>query len=70
MSRDGFNIHIEADFWLTLAEIWPDGDAPEDPVAVDVKAVMEACGSKSSVLRDWELAHDLEVDVEGVRVWP
>jgi hypothetical protein len=65
----GFTIHIEADYFLTLNEIWPDGDGPDDPTAKDVKAAMEACGSKREVLRDWGMLTDLEVSVGLHRVW-
>lgn len=66
---DGFNVHLEADYWLSLAEIWPDGDAPNEPTADDVKAAMEKCGPKQRVLDDWMLLDDLDVDVNGVKVW-
>lgn len=56
---------IVFDGWVTLDEkdVWPDGDAPEEPTAEDVKAVMERCGMKSTVLREWDLLQDIEVTV-------
>lgn len=64
-----FNVHIESDMALTVNEIWPDGDAPFNPTTEDVVRVMEAAGSKRSVLRDWELLQDVTVDVDGLGVW-
>lgn len=69
MERTGFNISIAADVYLTIKEIWPDGDAPENPTPADVKAAMEACGSKMRTLRDWELLQDVDVSVDGEQVW-
>lgn len=80
-----FTIHIEADYDLTVAEIWPDGDAPKNPTAEDVAEVMGRTNdglrnvtNKRRVLHDWCLLDDLEVWVEGdglegeptsVKVW-
>lgn len=65
----GFEISIEASVYLTVEEIWPDGDAPEDPIAADVKALLEKSGPKMRVLRDWDLLQDVDVYVETERVW-
>lgn len=70
-----FQIIIEGDAELTIKELWPDDDAPENPTAEDVRALMESSGRRDRVLRDWMLLDDLDVTVldnatgKHVRVW-
>lgn len=59
-----FHIHISGDYDLITDEVWPDGDAPENPTAADVVAVMLAYGTQRSVLGDWNL-DELVVQVDG-----
>ena len=47
---------------LGVSEIWPDGDAPENPTVDDVIEVIRTCGGVSDVLRNWNLPPQLEVD--------
>lgn len=59
---------------LSIDEIWPDGDAPENPTAEDVAAVMRVGGTSTRVLHDWSLDSYINVDVStargnAVRVW-
>jgi len=49
---------------LTVEEIWPDGNAPENPTAEDVVAQMRATGSVSNVMSEWGLM-PVEFDVFG-----
>lgn len=65
MNQDAvsIHIHIETDVTLSVNEVWPDGDAPDEVTAAAVSAVMEAGGTKSRVLRDWCLLDDVDVDV-------
>ena len=65
MSNDYFCIHIETDVELCTSDIWPDGDAPENPTTLDVAKAMEECGNKRTVLDDWGLTYGLEVTVTG-----
>jgi hypothetical protein len=58
-----FHFTIAADVSLSVEEIWPDGDAPENPSVDDVLAVIQQCGGRYRVLRDWELASDLALTV-------
>lgn len=69
MSDRVFTITVEGDYELTVNEIWPDGDAPENPTAEDVKEQLESQGPKYRVLDDWGIS-DYDVSVEGVKVWP
>jgi hypothetical protein len=52
---------------LSVSDIWPDGDAPDDPTAEDVAALMEKCGGLHGVLYDWCLLDELEVNGVVVR---
>jgi len=61
---ENFTVHLEGpSFELELDEIWPDGDAPEDPTAEDVVEVMRDYGS--SLIRDWSLDDGLEIYING-----
>jgi hypothetical protein len=57
-----FDIEWGGEASLSVQEIWPDGDAPENPTRDDVIAVMQKSGSLRRLLCDWNL------DVEGVEV--
>ena len=64
-----FLIEFRGDVILTTEDIWPDGDAPENPNAEDVRRVMRGSGSKMYVLSDWNLLDDLHVTVDESEVW-
>lgn len=51
--QTNISIHVEADYNLSVNEIWPDGDAPDEITAEAVKAVMLQSGSRREVLNDW-----------------
>lgn len=78
MAAREFFVDIEASVVLGLDDIWPDGDAPENPTAEDVAALMRKCGSKHRVLDEWDLVGELTITVSawdgppnaGVEVWP
>lgn len=56
MTRRGFIVdfgHVE----LSVSDVWPDGDAPENPTAADVAAVMDRYGAWR-VINDWCLLPD------------
>jgi hypothetical protein len=42
--RRSFNISVMFDGDFTEHDVWPDGDAPEDWDATDVRKVIEECG--------------------------
>lgn len=57
---------VQAD--LKLEHIWPDGDAPENPTADDVRAKLNAHGPVDQVINDWALdsfGNDWEVYPNG-----
>lgn len=46
---------------LDVEGVWPDGDAPENPTAEDVAAVMREYGGLHSVITGWNLITALTV---------
>ena len=64
MSKASFRISFSGSFELTTNEIWPDGDEPENPTVQDVRNwMMNSGGSKSALLRDWNLERDLDITI-------
>lgn len=63
-----FHVSVTGDFFLSIADVWPDGDAPDEPTAEDVARRMRDYGNLRHTLREWNLEPD-SVDVEGVEVW-
>jgi hypothetical protein len=63
MTHRTVTIMFSGELELDEDSIWPDKDAPENWTADDVKAVMEACGSKQRVIDDWNLIDNLRVEV-------
>lgn len=54
-----FTINIQGDFALSLDEIWPNGDAPENPTVADVRAVLPR--DVRDLISEWNLVPDVEV---------
>lgn len=61
--RTHFHISLTGGVDLAIADIWPDGDAPENPTAEDVVDLLRGEGDLHKVLIDWSLddAFDWEV---------
>lgn len=58
LNRNGdrtFNLSFVVSADLTVDELWPGGDAPDDPTEKDVEGLIEAAGGWSKVLDDWNL---------------
>lgn len=56
-----FNIYIDFSADLTVSEIWPDGDAPENPTSKDVMAKLmggDKWCSHTQVLEEWGMMDD------------
>lgn len=62
-----FTISVGDESVLSLDEIWPDGDAPENPTVQDVIAHIKATSNRQSFARDW--GFDEWVEVNGRPVW-
>ncbi len=58
-----FHFSLSADVDLEIDQIWPDGDAPENPTVDDVLKVIAACGGAHEILRDWDLDQDLDLTI-------
>ena len=64
-----FTISFSGDCSLSADEIWPDGDAPEEPTSQEVvDQIKSLCGSSvTSFISDWNLDDDVEVLVSPSR---
>lgn len=49
------------DIYLTVDEVWPSGDAPENPTAADAVKEMDKYGGLHRVIREWNLITELRV---------
>lgn len=64
------SIQYDMTFDFSIDEVWPDGDAPDNPTVEDVWNVIRECGGPRKVLEDWDLIdlvdeHDVYVQVYG-----
>lgn len=61
-------IRFELDVSLPLENVWPDGDAPENPTVSDVYVAMHGKPTPPryplDILRDWDLCEDERLEVE------
>ena len=58
-----FRVTVEGDCMLSIADVWPNGDAPENPTAEDVVAAMRASsGWAGRLIDEWLLACRIAVD--------
>lgn len=57
-----FRVEIDGMVDLTVEEVWPDGDAPENPTVGDVAKRIRNYGSPDRVIRDWNLPTTISVD--------
>jgi hypothetical protein len=59
-----FTITFSVDVTLTVDELWPDGDAPENPTVDAVRELIEDSGGIFKVIDDWNLSDrdDYHVD--------
>jgi hypothetical protein len=53
------------DVELSVDEVWPDGDAPEDPTPGDVIEQMRGYGGVTRVISAWQLIESLAVGYRG-----
>lgn len=61
----GFQFIVESDVFLTVDEVWPDGDAPANPTASDALNALRAGTRRIThhALSDWGLLDGFEVSV-------
>jgi hypothetical protein len=58
-----FTISISIDELLTKEELWPDGNAPENPTVDDVIRLIEKSGGVGGIIKDWNLLQFAEGSV-------
>ena len=73
LRKDVFFVSIEGNFGLTIEELWPNGDAPENPTREDVMKLLREQwpypeNAASGLMREWNL-EPLEVRVDGLDPW-
>lgn len=56
-----FELTVEGSVVLSADDIWPDGDAPENPTAADVAKLIQRDGGLDRVLIDWSLDDEFEL---------
>ena len=63
MKKFEFTITISVD--LTEEEVWPDGDAPENPTAADAREVFVSCNGSNYLrtAREWSFENDIDLEV-------
>ena len=62
-----FYVQVSAEETLGVAEIWPDGDAPANPTAVDVIEQIRRTTDEHHFATDW--GFDVRTEVDGLPVW-
>jgi hypothetical protein len=62
-SSKRFTFEIGTTLDLSADDIWPDGDAPDEPTVDDVLAVIKQCGGARRILSDWDLDRDIDITV-------
>ena len=67
LMASSFDIEVGGSWTLSVREVWPDKDAPEDPTTQDVIAEIKKSGSIRRLIQDWDLNPDT-VTVDGVKV--
>ena len=65
-SSPRFRVYLHVEATLSVDQLWPDGDAPANPTAEDVQALIDDCGGLD-IIDDWNLAdrHQIEVYADG-----
>lgn len=59
-----FKIDFSGTFILSDRDLWPDGDAPDDPTVEDVAARVEAHGGAGGVVMGWNLEDGLRYFID------
>lgn len=55
-----FTVSISFDYDFSIDELWPNGDAPENPTVQDVVDLINKCGGVSKIICDWDIDRNLE----------
>jgi len=55
-----FRISISIDETFSVEELWPDGNAPENPTVKDVIKLIKQCGGAIDIINHWNLDNCVE----------
>jgi hypothetical protein len=68
MTTKHFSFRIDIEEVLSVDDIWPDGDAPENPTVEDVQDKFKGPYRGGTVrnAQDWGLLDDLHVEIDEV----
>ena len=61
-----FLLQYTIDCTVSLDELWPENDGPENPTVEDVEDLINSCGGWERVILDWNLAEGAEAYVTSV----
>ena len=64
MKEKQFEISFNIGHIFTIGELWPDGDAPENPTTQDVLDLIKKDGGPNRIISDWNF--DVECNVTEV----
>jgi len=67
MSDEMFEVLIDGTFTLSVEDVWPDGNAPANPTAVDVAIEMRKEDNVLRLIREWNLHPVVRVQERGNR---
>lgn len=57
-----FSVTLESDNQLSVDDVWPDGDAPDNPTTEDVIKAIKEVGSAGRLILEWGMSIDVYVD--------
>lgn len=60
-SEPRFTITLDGSWMLDVRDVWPDGDAPDNPTPFDVLEAMRETGALLTVIREWNLHPDMVI---------
>jgi hypothetical protein len=60
-----FSFSVRGEVSVSVDDIWPDGDAPENPTAADVQREIDKSRDLATALLYWNLDEDLELVAAG-----
>jgi len=66
-NKPKFLLSIEMNVELSVEELWPDGDGPENPTEEDVVDLINAEGGVPEILNDWNLSDLVKIYVSKVK---
>lgn len=61
----GFSINLSCDVMLSISDLWPDGNAPQDPTVADVAELVRRDGGLRHIIRAWNLDAETEMTISG-----